>query len=34
MKRVDEKVDQSVLHLFGHVESIGNDRIAKRVYVG
>ena len=30
MKRVDERIDEGVLH----VEKIENDRIAKRVYVG
>ena len=31
---VDEKIDESVLRWFGHVERMENDRIAKRVYVG
>ena len=32
--RYDENIDEGVLRWFGHVERIGNDRIAKRVYVG
>ena len=34
MKGVDEKIDEGVLQLFGHVEKLENDRIAERVYVG
>ena len=33
-KGVDEKIDESVLRWFGHVERMENDRVAKRVYVG
>ena len=33
-KRVNEKIDEDVLRWVGHVESVDNDRIAKRVYVG
>ena len=33
-KGVDEKIDEGVLRLLGHVERMENDRIAKRVYVG
>ena len=32
--RSDERIDESVLQWFGHVERMENDRIAKRVYVG
>ena len=31
---VDEKIDESVLPWFCHVERKENDRIVKRVYVG
>ena len=31
---VDEKIDEGVLRWFGHVERMGNNRIAKIVYVG
>ena len=34
MKGVDERIEESVLQWFGHVERMENDRIAKRVYVG
>ena len=34
MKDVDKKIDEGVLHWYGHVERMENDRIAKRVYVG
>ena len=34
MMRVNEKIDDSVLRWFGHVESRENDRFAKRIYVG
>ena len=27
-------VDESVLHWFGHIERMKNDRIAKRMYIG
>ena len=30
-KGVDEKIDESVLRWFDHVERIHNDRIAKKV---
>ena len=30
---MDEKIDESVLRLLGHVERIGNNRVAKRIYV-
>ena len=33
-KGLDEKIDEGVLRWLGHVERMGNDRIAKRVYVG
>ena len=33
MKGVDRRIDKGVLHWFGHVERMENDRIAKRVYV-
>ena len=33
-KGVDEKIDESVLRWFGHVEKMENDKTAKRVYVG
>ena len=32
-KGVIEKIDKSILQWFGHIERMGNDRIAKRVYV-
>ena len=31
---MDEKIDESVLRWFSHVERMENDRITKRVYVG
>ena len=31
-KGVDEKSDENVLRLFGHVERMKNDIISKRVY--
>ena len=34
MKGVDERIDEGIPQLFGDVERIENDRIAKRVYVG
>ena len=34
MKRVDKKIDESVLRWFGPVGRMENDRIAMRVYVG
>ena len=33
-KGLDERIDESVLRWFGHVERMERDRIAKRVYVG
>ena len=33
-KRVDERIDKSVLRCFGNVERMENDRISKRIYVG
>ena len=30
---VDERIDESVLQWFDHIEIMVNDRIAKRVYV-
>ena len=33
-KGVDDRIDEGVLHRFGHVERMQNDRIGKRVYVG
>ena len=33
-KGVDERIDEGVLQWFSHVERMGNDRIARRVYVG
>ena len=33
-KGVDERIDESVLRWFGHVERMENGSIAKRVYVG
>ena len=33
-KGLDERIDESMLRWFGHVERKENDRIAKRVYVG
>ena len=33
MKGVDERIDESALHWFGHVERMEKDRIAKRFYV-
>ena len=32
-KGVDERIDESALRWLGHVERVGKDRIAKRVYV-
>ena len=34
MKGVDEKINESVPRWFGHIERMGNDRIAKKVCVG
>ena len=31
---VGERIDESVLRWFGHIERMGNNRIAKTVYVG
>ena len=33
-KGADERIDESVLRGFGHVERMEMDRIAKKVYVG
>ena len=33
-KGVDERIDEDVLRSFGHVERMGEERIAKRVYLG
>ena len=33
-KGVDKWIDENVLWWLGHVERMGKDRIAKRVYVG
>ena len=33
-KGVDERINESVLRWFGHVERMEKDRITKRVYVG
>ena len=33
-KGLDERIDESVLQWFSHVERIERDRIIKRVYVG
>ena len=33
MRSEDDKIDEGVLRWFSHVESMENDRIAKRVYV-
>ena len=30
----DERIDESVLRWFGHIETMENDSIDKRVYVG
>ena len=34
VKGVDERIEEDVLHWFSHIESMENDRIAKRLYVG
>ena len=34
VKSLDERIDESALRWFGHVERMERDRIAKRVYVG
>ena len=31
---MDDRIDESVLLWFGHIEGMGDDRTAKRVYVG
>ena len=31
---VDERIDESILRWFGHIERLENDRITKRAYVG
>ena len=33
-ERVDERIEEDVLHWFSHVERMENDRIAKKLYVG
>ena len=33
-KGLDEKIGESVLRWFDHVERMENDRIANRVYIG
>ena len=33
-KGVNERIEEDVLHWFSYVESMENDRIAKRLYVG
>ena len=33
-KGLDEIIGEGVLRWFDHVERMGNDRIAKRVYIG
>ena len=33
-KGVGERIGEGVLHWFGHVERMENDKIANRVYVG
>ena len=33
-KGMDERINESVLRWFGHIERIGNNMIAKRAYVG
>ena len=33
-KGVDERVDESVLHWFGHIKRISYDSIVKKIYVG
>ena len=33
-KDMDNWIDEGVLRRFGHVKRMGNDRIAKKVYVG
>ena len=33
-KMVDERSDDNVLRWFEHIERMGNDKIAKRVYIG
>ena len=30
---MDERIDESVFQWFGHIEKMGNNRIAKRVYL-
>ena len=31
---VHERIDESVLRWFGHIERMGDDSIAKRIYTG
>ena len=33
-KGVDEMIDENILHWFGHIGKMENDRITNRVYVG
>ena len=33
VKEVDKRIDESVLHWFGHIERRENDMIAIRVYM-
>ena len=33
-KGVGERIDESVLRWFGHIERMENNRISKRVYIG
>ena len=33
-KRIDDRIDESVLRWFGHVERMENDRIVNSVYAG
>ena len=32
-KRMNEKIDGSLLRWFGHIERMGNNRIAERIYL-
>ena len=34
LKGVDERVDETVLQWFGHIERMEDNMIAKRIYVG
>ena len=33
-KGLDERIDEGVLRWSGHVERMGKERIAKRIYIG